>query len=544
MAKERIQAIPNAVRVTDGLRHSGYTPETAIADLVDNSVAAGATQVGLRLSKQLDQTYVVWIGDNGCGMDRETLKSAMFYGSDKSLARNALSVYGLGMKMASTTFSKRFSVVSRTLGGEAFTATYDLNDMGEHPWSFTLGESTPGEIDALENVARKGSGTVVIWEQADFRVREQNPKKKKVISSNKDLDKKIAKYLGMIFHRFMDGSLPEREKLQISLNDELITPWNPVHPDFHSKDWKPIIDVFYLEIDINGTPTQVPYTLTTYVLNGKEDPENKPGAFESSRMGMTFQGIYPYRENRILQNPSWLNVLTFHPDINALRATLELDPRLDEIIRTDVKKSGILLSDEMWQELRDVLESYKTQLKGAAKKKKAEKNKAKAAGADLHGGSNAVISSVGSDLPNAGVKRISPTMVEIDTIFGPSQTEIRDVTGPGSRDARIQSVDSLDDGILWEPRLNGSDQVILLNRSHPFYQKVYVALREDDLALQGLDFLLYALANAEWLTRTDRAKEQFTQMRMVMSSTLRTLVSELDEVDDFDTESDEFEIDS
>jgi hypothetical protein len=88
--------------------------------------------------------------------------------------------------------------------------------------------------------------------------------------------------------------------------------------------------------------------------------------------------------------------------------------------------------------------------------------------------------------------------------------------------------------------MNGSDQVIYLNKSHPFYLKVYIELRDNALAIQGLDFLLYALANAENLTRTDRVKEQFTQMRQQMSNTLRTLVLDLEESEEFEIDGEDF----
>jgi DNA topoisomerase VI subunit B len=149
MTRRRVESIPDAVRVTEGLRHTGYTPETAIADLIDNSIAAGATEIGVRLSKGFDNTYTVWIGDNGCGMDEETLIRAMQYGSSRELARNKLSVYGLGMKMASTSFSSRFSVVTREKGGKTYSATYDLVEMKDHPWSFEVGEATEAQVLAL-----------------------------------------------------------------------------------------------------------------------------------------------------------------------------------------------------------------------------------------------------------------------------------------------------------------------------------------------------------------------------------------------------------
>ena len=542
MTRRRVESIPDAVRVTEGLRHTGYTPETAIADLIDNSIAADATEIGVRLSRGFDNTYTVWIGDNGCGMDEATLIRAMQYGSSRELARNKLSVYGLGMKMASTSFSSRFTVVTREKKGKAYSATYDLIEMKDHPWSFEVGEATEEQILALNETANSGSGSVVIWESANFNISEQNPKKKRMIGKPKNLDKDIESYLGLVFHKFMDSPGDTGSSLEIKVNGNRVTPFNPVHPDFLDKEWVPIVDKFTIEVEINGQTEEVPYVLTTYKINGDLDTPNKPGALEASRMGMPTQGIYPYREGRILQKPDWLNVISFHPDWNTMRVTLDLDPRLDGIIRTDVKKSGIALTDEMWEELKNVLELYKSQIKKINKRRKdeREKEKEKSRNIDIHGGSNTVITTAGVDLPTAGVKRISPTEVEVDTIFGPSVTNIKDYSGPTSRDSHIQVVDDLEGGILWEPRMNGADQIILLNRSHPFYRRVYLQLRQNPLAVQGLDFLLYALANAEWMTRTDRAKEQFYQMRRIMADTLRTLVIELEDVPELDFEGESF----
>lgn len=533
----RVESIPDAVRVTEGLRHTGYKPKTAIADLIDNSIAANATEIGVRLSKNFDNTFTVWVGDNGCGMNEEMLIQAMKYGSSKELARNKLSVYGLGLKMASSSFSKRFSVVTREKDNSVYCATYDLDEMADHPWTFQVGQASEQQVIALDEVAKGGSGTVVIWESANFVVSEQSHKKKRSNSTKaRNLDMEIANYLGLVFHRYMEPSTQSSAGLSIKMNGSVISPFNPVHIDFLDPEWTPIIDEFYLELEIEGKQQRIPYRMTTYKLNGREDTESKPGALEASKMGMTTQGIYPYRENRILQDPSWLDVLAFHPDTNTMRVILELDPRLDHVIRTDVKKSGIALPDEMWEDLKEHLEQYKAEIKkrNSQKRSKREKDQMKKGGGDLHKSSNAVIDLAKHDLPNPSMKRISPTTVEIETLFGPQVTEAREYAGVGSRDSRIQPVDDLEGGLLWEPSMRGSDQVILLNRSHPFYRKVYWQLRKTPLATQGLDFLLFSLANAEWMTRTDRAKEQFFQMRQMMANTLRTLVAEIEDSPELD----------
>jgi hypothetical protein len=228
----RVESIPDAVRVTEGLRHTGYKPKTAIADLIDNSIAAQATEIGIRLSKNFDNTYTVWVGDNGCGMDEETLIKAMKYGSSRELARNKLSVYGLGLKMASSSFSKRFSVVTREKkGGSVYCATYDLDEMADHPWTFQVGRATEQQIIALDEVAKGGGGTVVIWESANFVVSEQSHKKKRVNSSKtRNLDAEIASYLGLVFHRFMEPRSQSTPALSIKMNGNTISPFDPVHP--------------------------------------------------------------------------------------------------------------------------------------------------------------------------------------------------------------------------------------------------------------------------------------------------------------------------
>ena len=101
----RKHALPGATRTLSALSHQGYTPQTAIADIVDNSIAAGANEVKIRFAPQLDHSTVVYIGDNGKGMDIDTLELAMGIGSPSEIANSRLSVYGVGMKAASLSFN-------------------------------------------------------------------------------------------------------------------------------------------------------------------------------------------------------------------------------------------------------------------------------------------------------------------------------------------------------------------------------------------------------------------------------------------------------
>ena len=134
--------IPNAARTLTGLANQGYIPQTAIADLVDNSISDNASKIEIRFTEEFGGNYVVSIGDNGEGMDESTLEAAMQIGSSSTLARSSLSVYGMGMKAASMSFSRRFTVVSRTSTSGASQATWDIDSQIDNPWTIDIGEAS------------------------------------------------------------------------------------------------------------------------------------------------------------------------------------------------------------------------------------------------------------------------------------------------------------------------------------------------------------------------------------------------------------------
>lgn len=102
------ELLPDPERIVNGLRDTGYNFNTAIADIVDNSIAANASKINIDVDMDPDMNVRVYIADNGCGMDLEGLKNAMKYGSKERSEKNSLGKFGLGLKTASTAFVKSF----------------------------------------------------------------------------------------------------------------------------------------------------------------------------------------------------------------------------------------------------------------------------------------------------------------------------------------------------------------------------------------------------------------------------------------------------
>lgn len=113
MAKTRHESTPHAKMLLVALRSVGYTNETAIADIIDNSISGAATEIELYFD--WDNQRII-IADNGFGMQYDELLEAMEIGSaDPNEVRPSedLGRFGLGMKTATFSMAKNLLVITK-----------------------------------------------------------------------------------------------------------------------------------------------------------------------------------------------------------------------------------------------------------------------------------------------------------------------------------------------------------------------------------------------------------------------------------------------
>ena len=172
MNEDKIEEIilePDPARVMEGLRDTGYDFNTAMADIVDNSIAASATVVKVSVNLNPNGTINVYVADNGCGMNFEGLKNAMRYGSLERVDPSSLGKFGLGLKTASTAFCRSLSLLSKGIGeSEYHKVQWDLDEICRiNKWQLLQPEINQDEIDLLEEVTSGKNGTLVIWDKVD-----------------------------------------------------------------------------------------------------------------------------------------------------------------------------------------------------------------------------------------------------------------------------------------------------------------------------------------------------------------------------------------
>ncbi|MEQ1642467.1 MAG: ATP-binding protein [Pyrinomonadaceae bacterium] len=524
---------PDPERISEGLRDTGYEFSTAVADIIDNSIAAGATIVDVRMAIDFGGKIFVSVTDDGCGMDREGLINAMRYGSRRRVDPSSLGKFGLGLKTASTAFCRRLSVVSRNSAtGPILKATWDLDHIAKaERWELLLGPSGPEEQKLLDTVASGKSGTVVLWENVDRLLRDYaKPDGKFAKNALKRYQDNLAFHVSMVYQRFLDPADDRARTLEIRINGVPVRPWDP----FSISITRAPIAEKTLEVEIDDD-RRASFTVRAFVLPRKDEYTDADLAREA-RLSNDMQGIYVYRENRLIHGPDWLDMFRQEPHLTLCRVELSFDHKLDDAFQVDIKKSRILLNEALYDWMRDKF------LPGPRREAQERYRKGVSAvitgtAALIHAASNNAIHAKADDLKTAQVAAVDGQSgdVTISNKLGTTRLKIKLVEKKNAGELHVQPTDSLQDGMLWDPAFIDGNLAVRINTSHPYYHKVYVPNRKSGVTVQGLDSLLWALCSAELANVSETNKRNFEEMRYEVSRVLRRLVDDLpDPVDEGD----------
>ncbi|MDO8587917.1 MAG: ATP-binding protein, partial [Armatimonadota bacterium] len=227
MAMRTFNAAPRASMLIESMRDIGYSLETAMADVVDNSITARAATIQL-FADIGDSEVRIGIVDDGEGMTQQELLQAMRPGSRSPLEDRTpsdLGRFGLGLKIASFSQCRRLTVVTRH-GGATSAAIWDLEYVAEKDdWLVQI----PDDVTTIPWVDHLGErGTLVVWERLD-RLIEQASSESARTHCIRRIDE-AREHLELVFHRFISGE-PGLKKIRILLNDRPLEPFDPFHSD-------------------------------------------------------------------------------------------------------------------------------------------------------------------------------------------------------------------------------------------------------------------------------------------------------------------------
>jgi hypothetical protein len=349
--REYITVIPSARRLVNSLRNLKYDFVRAVADIVDNSIQAGATKVDIVMKFDGWDSWIR-IADNGKGMNSQEITEAMRLGTKRDYGANELGKFGLGMKLASLSQCRKLTVASRSAEAGNSIEIRELNlDHIEQSDRWEVIDHPPREVSQkVIEPLMNSHGTVVFWEHLDrmmkFKIASGAPAQKKFNEMARDLEL----HLSMVFHRFLAGEV-EGKKLEITLNRNLIKPWDPF-ARAEERTW--YFDDGILTVQGKNKVYTVRYS--AYILP-PQDSFSSGKAFEYYGRGHwnELQGLYIYRENRLIRYGGWGSFRRLDEHTKLARVAIYFDTNADDDLDIDVKKSDIDMPENLNEQFEKIL---------------------------------------------------------------------------------------------------------------------------------------------------------------------------------------------
>ncbi|MCC3767188.1 ATP-binding protein [Streptomyces sp. UNOC14_S4] len=345
--------LPPDPRYVEALSSQGYGFEVAVADLVDNSIDAGAKDVVIHFLRDGDRLVSLLVVDDGHGMDEEALDVAMTVGGRRDYAADALGMFGTGLKSASLSHADAVTVISTTKR----TRTVGRRWLMKHARSgFHCDIVDPNYAQSLidrydNNRPIQWQGTAVRWDGVkDF------PKHGGSGQTDRYLQRTINKlglHLGLYLHRFL-----ARDDFNITIAVEDVRT-RTVYLDFGVQPLDPF------GYPVTGSPDYPRRFITTMPGLAPElalhahiwPPRSNLDEYRAVGTVLDRQGFYFYRNDRLVQAGGWNNLRQPEQHLSLARVAMDLPPTQNDVFRLTVKKAGVETSPEFITALEKATDS-------------------------------------------------------------------------------------------------------------------------------------------------------------------------------------------
>jgi len=536
MSEEILKVGFNAKRVCEAIARIGYEPHSAIMDLVDNSVTAGATDVRISLmlveGKSLhsrNSVRMYQIVDDGWGMNEEGVLNAFTLGSDQKYPAHSLSKYGMGLKSAGLSLGTRISIISKKSGTLSARYTFDTNRIDDHGLAISKRVLSDEEQKAVLTLLSKESGTIIEIEGCE-EINHSSP--------NATIGK-LKERLGVVYCSFLS-----REQNPLQLFTRVCVPgssdnsFSPIlakdilftEQASHNTGWAPdsydyISPFLVLDQEWNslrnkkGEPLKPPRIQAVAFPQAQMASEKSPLSPEGKQLVNSYgisrdnKGFFIYRNGRLIRWGDDLERLVGKDDIN-IRLRIELEDVHDDVLHVDVSKQRLEIDDELRTDLSRIINKA---LKTAKEIRDACQIRLKGNGADEEGRSFSVTArNVPEDDPSEIGKGATQSAVNerkrakadeaaqaIEDLKTEEQNQSGEVVGIIPADVpkefkKVRYSEKVPHEQVWKPYYDAKEGVfVCINRNHPFYDQFISRFGESSVERLAIEALIFSLAVAE-----------------------------------------------
>lgn len=512
----------------EATRESGYkgTPH-AVAELVDNSIQAQASEIHIIFEDQADASDIwMYLFDNGVGMDADALEVALqFGGSTRFNKRDGIGRFGMGLPNASVSQARRLEVYTKRENGDLLYTYLDLDELADGVVS-EHGFLTPITVEdwpipaALKD-KEYASGTLVLWKKCD----RLNPRNFDAIK------KKLTGHLGQTFRYYLypmgDGGEVHRT---ITVNGVQVRPFDPLYLDPRA-EWTGASErgKSVHTVAVPGRKGATSRVTVRYSILPIEDWQPLHPKEKNARRLTQNRGFSLVRnkreievtdryfligkddtEGRVMNNDSWWS------------CEISFGAELDEVFGVTHTKQEVRPNLGALQAVREEITSTIATLRSEYEQRRIKKLPNKVHQSEEIATQN--------DLYLPPVPRISQKAEEREQVLAEYlERTNREDESKMEAHARVLKktytveLESTKEGPFYRTAVLGDNTIVYINTDHPFYADIYSPL--DEMPQQvSLELLLFALARGE-RQAGEEGKKWYQAQRAVWSAALRAYMT-------------------
>ncbi len=502
-------------RFIHATRDSGYKgTSSAVAELVDNALQAGATRVHIAIARQSDDSLTLSVLDNGTGMNATTLRQALrFGGSSRFDDREGLGRYGMGLPNSSLSQARRVDVFTWKERGRILTSYLDVDEIASGAMTHVPAPRRAHLPPACPEPP-EATGTLVVWSRCD-RLDHHRAS---------TIARKLSNFIGRVFRDYL------WDDVTILIDGEPVRGVDPLF--LHRKSLLRGGEIFGEPMTYTvEAPAGAPAPTGTVTVTFSELPVEKwhdRANKEKQSLGVTKSaGVSIVRAGREIDY-GWFFMGDKRKENydDWWRCEVRFEPVLDELFGITHTKQQVRPREQLLEILSDDISSTAKQLNARVRRAHL-RIKARAQFSE----SEKVASARDHLLPPLPKKTLAPTLSGLEKLIAKLPPPPKQPAGQASAGATYSIVESeIADAAFFHSFRHQNRLVLVLNPAHPFYKKVYRPLCEHDhelaRALRGqLELILLAAARAEALASKGRNHREIAKQRLAWSNAIASFLS-------------------
>ena len=359
------------------LGRTGHSLHSAVADLIDNSISANATEIHIAFPDPNINGYWMCIRDNGTGMTAEKLQLAMKVGKRKEYESNDLGKFGYGLKGASWSQADCLTVVTKAKVHEQINAIWDKEHLiAVKKWEMPR---RPIPVEFVDVTTIPDTGTAILLTKIRPGLKSEA---RGQLTDYQAKCVKIKNHVELVFHRFLEGNAKGRARVRIWLNDTELVASNPMEHALSK-------DCGIKEVQLPGVDDAKIYIQAHIIPNeseikafyaDKSPVEEKAAAtrMSANRNKNDSQGVYFYRLDRLIKWGGWNGIYeTNEPHARLLRMSLYFDRDIEDYLKVDISKQMVELPPSLGIHINNYLKPFKAEAIRRYRGEESQKGKSK-----------------------------------------------------------------------------------------------------------------------------------------------------------------------